>query len=116
MKVRGIILPAREKLIGNITIYVDPFGDDFNDGASPLSAFKTIQRAYEQIAGAEIKGGAVTIELAFGDYPSPLIFPNLKTDVLITGQGESTRVRSTTGGNDDTYHFDRSHSKMAREE
>ena len=89
MKVRGIVMPVREKLIGT-TIYVAVDGDDDgNDGWSPASAFKTIQRAYEKIAAADMGGDPITIQLAAGDYPAPLIGVQ---GVILTGTGPSTRV------------------------
>jgi hypothetical protein len=70
MPVRGIIVPWRVPLVGGTTLYVEMIGNDSNDGLSPLSAFRTLQRAYECVGDLNLDGAPITIEVGAGDYPS----------------------------------------------
>ena len=85
MKVRGIIMPVREKLVGDLTIYVDHYKPN---------AFRTIQAAMDYIEKFYPLGGeAITVQIGPGTYEGP-IKADLHNNLIVKGHHE--------GGNDYT--------------
>ena len=68
-RVRLPSTPMREVLSGDRWYNVDPVnGDDNNDGFTPATAFKTIQKAVNTALNLDPNGYTVTIQLADGVY------------------------------------------------
>jgi len=70
---------AREAVTANRTYYVRTDGSDSNDGLSNTSggAFLTIQKAVDAVAGLDIAGFNVTIQIADGTYTGAVTLKNV---------------------------------------
>lgn len=67
-------LPFLKTLTAPRTYYVNATnGSDLNDGTSLNTAFRTIQRALDQVNGYNLNGYSVTINVADGVYPAIVI-------------------------------------------
>jgi hypothetical protein len=65
MPLRGRVL-----LTSDTTIYVDMLGSDLNDGLSPLTAVKSMQKVLDQL---DLNDHCLTFQLASGVYSENLI-------------------------------------------
>lgn len=66
---------ARIPLTANISLYVDPNGNDANDGLTALTPFQHIQHAYEYARSAyDFDYHGVTVRLAVGTALAPYVY------------------------------------------
>lgn len=86
---------GRETLLNDTTYYVDPAGNNTNNGLTPGTAFKTLQFAVDKAIAADPGFYSVTIELAAGDYTAEgeIILPRgIGTDYLLKGTTPDTAI------------------------
>lgn len=68
---------GRATLLGATNYYVDTAtGDDTTGTGSPVSPWKTIQRACNEVAGVDCNAKQVTINVAAGTYNEFVVLPN----------------------------------------
>ena len=94
---------VREAITGNRDYYVDPAGNDSNDGLTIGTPFLTIQKAVDVASSLDFSIYDVTINLADGTYTitSPVIFRNIVGggSLFITGNtGTPANVLITSTG------------------
>lgn len=82
---------------GSTTFYVDPAGDDSNDGLTPSTAFASPQVALDTIAKTyNFAGTTPTVQLAAGTYvlTDTLVFPNLigASTAIFRGASNTTTI------------------------
>jgi hypothetical protein len=66
-----VFTTARQRLGGDLTLYVSPSGSDLNNGYSPTTAMLTPQRAYNSARlDFDLNGYSPVIQLAHGSYPA----------------------------------------------
>lgn len=89
------IIPCRQLLASPLTLYVNWWGSDTNDGLSPQSAFQTIQGAVLAFTTKYDTGGYNhTISIAEGFYNgATLTEVTGGGSITITGQGAGTILR-----------------------
>lgn len=88
--------PLRQRLTGNLTLYVATTGSDSNNGLSAGSPFLTIEKAWNVLRdGYDLAGYTATIQLADGTYTAGLL-----ANGLICGQvSEASIVVKGNSGN-----------------
>lgn len=91
----------RQRLSGNLTLYVSPTGNDGANGLSAATPFATMQKAWNTlVANYDLNGYSVVIQLAAGTYTSGLQafgFPIGATSTsAVTIQGSSLATPSAT--------------------
>ena len=89
------IIPCRQLLTSSLTLYVNWWGSDSNDGLAPQSAFQTIQAAILAFSTKYDTGGYNHfISLANGFYDgATLTEVTGGGSITITGQGAGTVVK-----------------------
>ena len=82
---------VRERLLANRTYYVDPTGSDSLDGLTPGTAFATVQKAIDIVAGLDTGISDVTIQLADGTYNilDPIVLKDPVGSGFVTIQGNT---------------------------
>ncbi|HVM72865.1 MAG TPA: hypothetical protein VMT91_13970 [Anaerolineales bacterium] len=69
---------TRKKLLTGLTYYVATTGNDSNDGKSVSTPFLTLQHAVDVVAGLDVSGKTVTIQLADGTYTGQITLKNVE--------------------------------------
>lgn len=89
------IIPCRQLLTSSLTLYVNWWGSDTNDGLAPQTAFQTIQAAILAFSTKYDTGGYDhTISLAAGYYNgATLTEVTGGGSITITGQGATTFLK-----------------------
>jgi len=89
------IIPCRQLLTASLTLYVNWWGSDTNDGLAPQTAFQTIQAAILAFSTRYDTGGYNhTISLAAGYYNgATLTEVTGGGSITISGQGAGTFIR-----------------------
>jgi hypothetical protein len=77
------------------TYYVNPAGNDANDGLTAATPFQTIPAAFDAIAYAILEGCNVTIQLADGAYPEAILINKPWTGGKVILQGNCTSPQNT---------------------
>lgn len=89
------IIPCRQLLVSPLTLYVNWWGSDTNDGLAPQSAFQTIQGAVRAFTTKYDTGGYNhTISIAEGFYNGTTLTEFTGGgSITITGQGAGTIIK-----------------------
>lgn len=73
----------RQRLSGNLTLYVSPTGNDANNGLSPIAPFATLQAAWNSIiTNYDLNGYQVTVNVANGTYTSGVYCVGIPTGAI----------------------------------
>ncbi len=92
----------RERLTGDLTLYVSPDGDDSNDGRAdtPERACKTIGAALNRLTATDGGGHSASIQLAAGTYNEEVHIHDYHTSaferVMLHGSGPSSILDTPT--------------------
>src|SRR5690242_9439012 len=73
----GPLVDAAHAALAPVDFYVSPTGSDTNAGTAATAPFRTLAKAQSAVRGVnQAASGAVTVNLAGGDYPltQPLTF------------------------------------------
>lgn len=64
---------VRRQVRADLVYYVAPTGSDANDGLSPVSAFATLQKAWDSLSKLDLSTYVATVNVAAGTYAAGIV-------------------------------------------